>query len=186
MSENEAGVLGPVGIEPGWLKFIASLSSRLNRIAAGAAAVLLVLMVGLILVEIVLRFFSRSTFMADALVGHGVAAITFLAVGWALEQGSMIRVSVVTSRLGPVAGFVAEACSVVLAEMLVLGLMYFEWRAIAKLWRRGSTTEHYLPIPLWLPEAIFFAGLSLLALQLLVRLCRLLATGRATEAKLKI
>lgn len=186
MNESDAGTLNPAGIEPGWLRAIAALSSRLNRIAAGVAAVLLVLMVGLILVEIVLRFFSRSTFMADALVGHGVAAITFLAVGWALEQGSMIRVSVVTSRLGPVTGFIAEAFSIVLVEILVLGLLYFEWRAIAKLWKRGSTTEHYLPIPLWLPEAIFFAGLSLLALQLLVRFCRLLATGRATDTRLKL
>ena len=186
MNENDAGVMGSARLEPGWLRSIAWLSSTLNRIAAGLAAVLLVLMVGLILVEIVLRFFSRSTFMADALVGHGVAAITFLAVGWALEQGSMIRVSVVTSRLGPVAGFMAEAFSVVLAELLVLGLMFFQWRAIAKLWKRGSTSEHYLPIPLWLPEAIFFAGLALLALQLLVRMGRLLATGRATDATLKI
>lgn len=186
MSENNAGLLHSAGTEPGWLRLFASLSSALNRIAAGVAAILLVLMVGLILVEIVLRFFSRSTFMADALVGHGVAAITFLAVGWALEQGSMIRVSVVTSRLGSVAGFFAEAFSVVLAEILVLGLMVFQWRAIVKLWSRGSTTEHYLPIPLWIPEAIFFAGFFLLALQLLVRLCRLLATGRASDAGLKI
>lgn len=186
MNEKDTGPLEPAGLDPGWVRIIAAFSSRLNRIAAAIAAVLLVLMVGLILIEIVLRFFSRSTFMADALVGHGVAAITFLAVGWALEQGSMIRVSVLTSRLGSVAGFVAEAFSVVLVEMLVLGLMFFQWRAVAKLWKRGSTTEHYLPIPLWLPEAIFFIGLSLLALQLLVRLCRLLATGRATEAQLKI
>lgn len=186
MNDNNAGLLHPAASEPGWLRLIASLSSSLNRIAAGLAAVLLVLMVGLILVEIVLRFFSRSTFMADALVGHGVAAITFLAVGWALEQGSMIRVSVVTSRLGAVAGFVAETFSVVLAEILVLGLMVYQWRTVAKLWNRGSTTEHYLPIPLWIPEAIFFAGLSLLALQLLVRFCRLMATGRAADARLRI
>ena len=168
------------------IRWLAAASSTLNQIAAGAAAILLTLMVALILVEIVLRFYSHSTFMADALVGYGVAAITFLALGWALENGTMIRVSVVTQRLGPKAKICADAFSIVCAEALVLFLMFYEWRSIAKLWRRESVSQHYFPIPLWIPEAIFFAGLSLLALQLLVRLCRLASPGREDESSLTL
>lgn len=74
--------------EPCWLRMIAQTSRMLNRIAAIFAAVLLVLMVLLILTEITLRFFSMSTFMADALVGRGVAAITFLAMAWTLKKAA--------------------------------------------------------------------------------------------------
>ncbi len=173
-------------LEPGWLRAIGSFSSILNRIAASIAAVILVMMVGLILLEIVLRFFSRSTFMADALVGHGVAATTFLALGWALERGSMIRISVVTRRLRPVARAATEAFAIIATEMLVLGLMYYQWRTVAKLWLRGSVSQHYFPIPLWIPEAILFIGLALLALQLLVKFCRLVALGVERDESLTI
>ena len=171
---------------PAWLRVLAAVSSRLNWTAAAAAALLLVLMVALILVEIALRYFSHSTFMADALVGHGVAAITFLAVAWALEQGSMIRISVVTRRLPANLRCGAEVFAIVGAEFLTVGLMVYQWRLVAKLWNRGSVSQHYLPIPLWLPEAIFFVGLALLALQLLVKFCRLLIDGLKPEEQLTI
>ena len=163
--------------EPAWLRLIGGVSSTLNKTAATVAATLLVMMVLLILLEIVLRYHSRSTFMADALVGHGVAATTFLALGWALERGSMIRISVVTRRLRPSPRFAAEAFTIVATELLILCLMYYQWRTVSKLWIRGSVSQHYFPIPLRIPEAIFFIGLVLLALQLLVRLCRLGVVG---------
>ena len=51
--------------DPAWLRALALVSSGLNSAAAAVAAVILTLMTLLILVEIVLRFFSLSTFMAD-------------------------------------------------------------------------------------------------------------------------
>ncbi|MFV0386090.1 TRAP transporter small permease [Paracoccus sp. (in: a-proteobacteria)] len=171
------GQHGSAGAGPVWLRAISGLSSALNRIAAGGAAILLVLMVGLILVEIVMRFFSKSTFMTDVLVGYGVAAITFLAMGWTLEQGSMIRISAVTARLNPVMRLMAEALAVIATGILTIWLMGFVWRTMSRMWVRGTTSEHYLPIPLWIPEAFFFAGLALLVLHLLVRLLRLAVFG---------
>ena len=176
----------PSRTEPAWLRMVSSASSFLNKTAAVAAAVLLVAMVGLILLEIILRYFSRSTFMADALVGHGVAATTFLAMGWALEKGSMIRISVVTRRLRPMPRFLAEAFTIVATETLVLGLIYFQWKAVSKLWVRGSVSHHHFPIPLWIPELIFLVGLTLLAIQLLVKLCRLLTLGMDKDEQLTI
>lgn len=176
----------PLRAEPAWLRLLGLASSSLNRAAAIVAAVLLVAMVGLILLEIVLRYFSRSTFMADALVGHGVAATTFLALGWALEKGTMIRISVLTRRLPPAPRHVAEAFTIVATEALIVGLIYFQWRTVSKLWVRGSVSHHHFPIPLWIPEAIFLVGLALLAIQLLVRLCRLLALGLEREEQLTI
>ena len=182
--EPESAFDRPPG--PAWLRLFAAASSRLNWAAAATAAVLLVLMVTLILVEIALRYFSHSTFMADALVGHGVAAITFLAVAWALEKGSMIRISVVTRRLPAKFRYATEVFSIAGAEILTVGLMVYQWRLVAKLWNRGSVSQHYLPIPLWLPEAIFFVGLALLAIQLLVKFCRLLTDGLEPEEQLAI
>lgn len=158
---------------------VGMLSSILNRIAAVVAAILLVLMTLHILVEIAMRFFGGSTFMADALVGYGVAAITFLAVAWALEKGSMIRVSVVTSLMAPRVRGLADGLATLSTLALILFLASYQWSTVSKLFERGSTSPHYLPIPLWIPEAIFLVGLLLLALQLVVRALRLATGGGA-------
>ncbi len=161
---------------PPWVGAVAAVSSRLNALAAIVAAALLVAMTSLIILEIGLRFFSRSTYMTDVLVGHGVAAITFLAMAWGLEKGTMIRVSVLTQRLPPRMRPWAEGFAVVAAAAATGFLLSYEWQVLARDFARGTTTQHILPIPLWIPDAIFFVGLSLLLLQLLVRLLLLLTT----------
>ncbi|WP_299651165.1 TRAP transporter small permease subunit [uncultured Jannaschia sp.] len=166
---------------------IARTSTLLNRLAAGIAACLLVLMTLHILLEIGMRFFDRSTFMADALVGYGVAAITFLALAWALEEGSMIRVSVLTQTLPPQAALAADHFASLATLTLTLFLASHQWQSVAKLWARGSTSQHYLPIPLWIPEAIFLAGLVLLALQLVARILkRLSGQGGPDDSSLRL
>jgi len=172
--------------DPAWLRVLARVSSGLNSAAAAVAAVVLTLMTLLILVEIVLRFFSLSTFMADTLVGYGVAATTFLAVAWALEHGAMIRVSVLTNRFGPRLKWVSETFSLLCAEAILLFLAYYQWHTVAKLWSRGTLGQHYIKIPLWIPESFFLIGLALLALQVLVRLLRMFAVGHTQERSLTI
>lgn len=164
-----------------WLAVPATISSKLNRAAAIVAALLLALMTSLILVEIVLRYFSRSTFMADALVGNGVAAITFLAMGWAIESGSMIRVRLLHNAVGRRTRWFLEFFAIIVTLALMLFLFRYQWKAFARDWSRGTVSEHYLPIPLWIPDSFFLIGILLVALHLVVRLLRLLA-GRFVDA----
>ncbi|WP_353471571.1 TRAP transporter small permease [Salipiger sp. H15] len=172
--------------DPAWLHVVARCSALLNRCAAVISATLLVLMTSLILLEICLRFFSRSTYMADVLVGYGVAAITFLAAPWALQEGAMIRVTVLTDRLKGRARWLAEAFTLLSAGAIMGFLLNYQWKTVSKLFSRGSTSEHFIPIPLWIPESFFLIGLALLLLQLVVRALRLVAVGHAEERALNL
>lgn len=163
--------------EPRWLRMVSQTSNTLNRVAAVIAALLLVLMVLLILFEIALRFFSLSTFMADALVGRGVAAITFLALGWTLEQGSMIRIQALTSLLTGNWKKLATVFSIVATEILMLWMISIQYQTTVRLFVQGRTSETYFPLPLWIQQAMFLTGLCLVALTLIVSLLRLLFTG---------
>lgn len=165
-------------VEPIWVGWVGTLSSMLNRAAATIAAVLLVLMTVHILVEIVLRFFSLSTFMADALVGYGVAAITFLAMAWALEKGSMIRIGTVTRHLSPKLQWAFELFAIVSVLFMSYFLVYFQWQTVVRDFVRGTVSQHFLPIPLWIPSAFFLIGLVLISLHMVVRLLRLFTVGR--------
>lgn len=172
--------------DPGWLHGLAWASTALNRIAAVTAAALLVGMTALILVEIVFRFFSHSTYMADVLVGYGVAAITFLAAPWALEDGAMIRVTAVVDHLSGKLRWITEAFALVSAGAIMWFLISYQWASVIKLFQRGSTSQHAIPIPLWVPESFFLAGLVLLLFQIAVRVLRLLAVGHSEEQALNL
>jgi TRAP-type C4-dicarboxylate transport system permease small subunit len=176
----------PVTDDPAWLKRIDGISTVLNRIAAVVAATFLVLMTLLILAEITLRLFSLSTYMADVLVGYGVAAITFLAAPWALQEGAMIRVTVLTERMNARLCWLSEAFVLFSVGFIIWFLIAYQWKSVAKLFVRGSTSQHFIPIPLWIPESFFLIGLLLILLQIIVRILRLFAVGHAEERALSL
>lgn len=171
---------------PVWLTVLTRVSSTLNRASAVIAVLILVAMITLIMVEIVMRFFSRSTNMTDVLVGQGLAAMTFLSMAWALESSSMIRVNflrrIATGIWKLILDFIAITSTMVMSGILIA----YGWRSMVRNVETGRLSEHYIPIPLWIPEAIFVAGFALLVLQLAVRLGRLLAVGVTYEPDLEL
>ena len=47
--------------------------------------------------------------------------------------------------------------------------------------RVRTLSQHFVPIPLWIPESFFLVGLTLILMQIAVRLLRLIAVGHAEE-----
>lgn len=167
--------------DPTWLRPLAALSSALNLVAAIVAGAIIIGMASLIMTEIVLRFFSRSTFMTDSLVAYGVAASVFLALGWTMEKNGMIRVLMLHHAVPKPVQWLFELFCITSAIGVNAIFMTYLWRQLAKDFTRGTMSGHYHPIPLWIPSAFFFVGLALLMLHLLVRLGRFLAHGVPEE-----
>ena len=147
--------------------------SGISRGAAVVAAAVLVLMVLHILLEIVLRgFFASSTFVLDEFVGYGVAAMTFLSLGYALEQRALIRVQLLLVRTPPPARRGLEIVAAALTLGLSLFLIAHFWRSVSRNWSRGAVSQSIAEIPLWIPEGLVLLGLVLFALQLFAHLLR--------------
>ncbi|TWG98912.1 TRAP-type C4-dicarboxylate transport system permease small subunit [Mesorhizobium sp. J18] len=144
-----------------------------SRVAAALACAILVGMVSLILYEIILRyFFASSTYVLDEFVGYGVAACTFLALGYALEHGSLIRVNILLGRTSGLARRLFEAFCAALT-MVVIGLfIWFFWIRVMRHWTRGTTSSSIAEMPMWIPEGAVLLGLSIFWLQLLAYLLR--------------
>lgn len=172
--------------EPRWLRALSSVSKSLNKAAATLAALVLVAMISLILIEVVMRMFSRSTNMTDVLVGHGLAAITFLSMPWALESSSMIRVNFLRRMATGFWKILLDIVAIVSTMMIASVLVFYASKSMVRNFETGRLSQHYFPIPLWIPEAIFVVGMALLLLQLLVRLARLLTVGVTYEPDLEL
>ena len=145
----------------------------LSRLAAGLACLVVVAMVCHILYEIVLRtFFASSTFILDEVIGYGVAASTFLALGYSFEHGSLIRVGLLVGRLTGNARRALEIfCS--LATLAVIGQLTWyigliTWRS----WQRGRVSSSIAEIPLWIPESLILLGAVIFCLQLIAYMLR--------------
>jgi TRAP-type C4-dicarboxylate transport system permease small subunit len=155
------------------VQVLQTVSLGLARVAAWAAAAVLVGMVVHILWEIALRaLFYSSTFVLDEFVGYGVAATTFLALPYALERGDLIRVNVLLNVLeenGWARRLVELAC--IASTLWVVGLViaYF-WRSVTRNWTRGTVSSSIAEVPLWIPEGLMLVGLAIFWLHLLVYL----------------
>ncbi|MGV1989197.1 TRAP transporter small permease [Agrobacterium sp. 22-221-1] len=176
----------PFDHSPPWFAALRAVSTGLNRIGATIAAVILVGMVLLILTEVGLRFFSRSTYMTDVLVGYGLAAATMLSMAWATEKSSMIRVTIVRRNVSRRGKWILDFFSVLFTIFMSGLLVFYGYRSMLRNFIGGRLSEHFIPIPLWIPDVIFLSGFALLIFHLLVRLIELFTDGVSEESDLEL
>jgi TRAP-type C4-dicarboxylate transport system permease small subunit len=145
----------------------------LSRIAAGLACLVVILMVLLILYEIVLRtFFASSTYVLDEFAGYGVAAVTFLALGYSFEHGSMIRVGLLVGRLTGKARRALEVFCALATLWVTSLLVWYLGLAVRRSWTRGEVGNSIAEVPQWIPEGLVLLGLGVFWLQLFAYLIR--------------
>ena len=145
--------------------------SKLYNAAAWLAVITMFMMVAHILIEIVLRsFFATSTYVLDEFVGYGVAAVTFLALGRAVQTDDLIRVSLVGVLPSKRLQLAFEAFSLISAFVICSGLGYFIALSISRNFTRGRVSETIAEVPLWIPEFIVLVGLLVFLISVAHRL----------------
>ncbi|WP_202913407.1 TRAP transporter small permease subunit [Acuticoccus sediminis] len=158
------------------------IAGALALVAAWCAAAIMVFITGHILTEIVLRsFFGTSTQVLEEFVGYGLGAMVFLALGHALRQGKLVRVDIVLGKLPSRARRALEVvlCLVTLAVMAFV-MKYF-WISVSRNYQRGTISMTTAATPMWIPEAVIFAGMGIFWLTLAVYALRLLVGGALIE-----
>jgi TRAP-type C4-dicarboxylate transport system permease small subunit len=148
-----------------------------SRFAGYVAAAIIMYMLFHVLLEIFLRnVFHTSTFILEEMVGYAVAASAYLGLGYCLERGALIRVTLLLSRFADnsVARRIVEAFCIV-STLFVTGLAIWHFcRSILRLYERGYTSGTMSNIPSWIPETIMTVGLVLFWIQLVAYLLRVL------------
>jgi len=143
--------------------------------ACGAiAAIFLVGICVLVLAQIIGRLLGVAIPSADEFAGYCLSASTFLALSYALRQGSHIRVTLLIDRLPSRGRRWFEAMCV--AGGLALSA-YLTWFTIEMVWfsiEFGDLTQGLVPIPLWIPQMGMVIGVTMLTLAFAVDASRLL------------
>lgn len=117
-----------------------TLCRVLDRIALALAAGAGTVMLGLVLVNVVLRYgFGTGSIKAQDAAAYGFAVFLILAVPLALSRGAHVRVEVLSERLGPGYLRAADALAWALVIVPVFGLIVWAgWRDLAFSWRIGE------------------------------------------------
>jgi len=161
-----------------FMKAFQKIVFYVSRAAAILAGVIIIYMVCHILLEIFVRsVFSTSTFALDELIGYSVAACAYLGLGYTLENGGLIRVNLVLSKMNPLSGarkVIEIFCCIGTLIAMGLPLWYFG-RSVIKKYESGYTSGTMLNAEQWIPESFLLVGLVIFWIQLLAYTLRVFA-----------
>jgi TRAP-type C4-dicarboxylate transport system permease small subunit len=146
--------------------------------AAGALAALC--LVGLLLVivlQVVLRWSGVPFPGATQYAGYLMASASFLAFAHSLNRGAHIRVSLLLTALGP-RRLWAEIWCLIVASAASCYLAWYAGRMVYWSWRLGDVSQGQDATPLWIAQLPVAAGAAILALAFLDNLASLALTGR--------
>ncbi|MDX2495286.1 MAG: TRAP transporter small permease [Desulfuromusa sp.] len=149
-----------------------------SKLGAYLSSLAMLSIVGLILLEIVLRtFFSTSTLISDEYSGYLMVTVIMMGLGYTFAEGSHIRITIIAERLQ---GRVAQGldlivtlaalalCSYVLYHSLWMVQDTFSYKILA-----DSISE----TPLYIPQVMIPVGFLLLELQLVAHFLRRLLSS---------
>lgn len=159
------------------------------RFAGYAAAGALVLIFMLVLVQVGARLADSAMrlvglpplgFIVPSIAeicGFLLAAASFLALAYTLTIGGHIRVGILVERLPAGARRIVETVTGAAAALLAGYFAYAVGELAMKSWRFNDVSYGFVPVPLWLPQAVMAFGLLLLAIALVDVTWRSVARG---------
>ena len=157
-------------------RFMRVALDRLYLSAGILAALFLIAILGLIVVQMVARWSGMVFRGAPDYAGYAMAASSFLALAYALNAGAHIRVSLLLSALGRYRR---------LGEIWCFGLgtylsWFFAWHAVKMTyasWRWHDISQGQDATPMWIPQTLMSLGTIILAIAFADHLFRLVFVG---------
>lgn len=114
-----------------------------------------------------------------------MAAMAFLALAHTFRSGEMIRVGLLIERLPERMRHRAEIVTLAIGSAVVV---FFAWYGVGLTydsWRFHETAQGVIPVPLWIPQIGYAAGLLILAVAFVDELIHVTAGGKPRTEKPK-
>ena len=144
-----------------------------SKFGAYLSSLAMLSIVGLILVEIVLRtLFHTSTLISDEYSGYLMVTLVIMGLSHTFAKGSHIRITIITERLQ---GRVAQGLDLVAtlaALMLCSYVLYHSLWMVQDTYSYRILADSISETPLYIPQIMIPAGFFLLELQLVAHFLR--------------
>jgi TRAP-type C4-dicarboxylate transport system permease small subunit len=150
---------------------VLAFTEILNRAGVWVGGLLLFLTSGMIAVEVLLRkLFSISMGGADELSSYVLAISCSWAFGFALLRKAHIRIDILYTRLPEKVRSVLDVLSLLTFLVYLTPLVYFAYWVVETSVIRHSKANTPLQTPLWIPQGLWLAGLTVFLFTIIVLL----------------
>lgn len=159
-----------------FFRFLRITLDRLYVLGGVIAALFLIAILTLILIQMLARWTGEVFPGAPDYAGYCMAAASFFAFAYALNHGAHIRVSIVLNALGK-KRFWGELWCFSIGALLAT---YFAWYAVkATYWSKllNDISQGQDATPIWIPQLSMAVGSVVLAICFWDNVVRLLFTG---------
>ncbi|MGI9484251.1 MAG: TRAP transporter small permease [Hyphomicrobiales bacterium] len=157
-----------------------SLRSFLDRlyVASGiAAALFLIAILVLILLQMLARWTGEVFPGAPDYAGYCMAAASFFAFAHALNRGSHIRVSILLNAVSRKGRRILETWCFAIGSALAWYFVYYATKTAYWSWKFGDISQGQDATPIWIPQIAMVVGSVLFAIALTDNLFHMLFTG---------
>ena len=147
-------------------------------LAAGVLAALsLIAILGLIVVQMLARWTGEVFPGAPDYAGYAMASASFLAFANALNRGSHIRVSIVLNMLPPMGRRILDAWCFAIGAAVMWYFVYYGYRFVYWSWKFNDVSQGQDRTALWIPQSAMLVGAVILAIALTDHLLHILFRG---------
>jgi TRAP-type C4-dicarboxylate transport system permease small subunit len=141
------------------------------------AAVCLVAILGLIVVQMVARWTGEVFPGAASYAGYAMAGASFLAFANALNRGAHIRVSILLNALPDGPKRLLDIWCFGLAAAIAWYFTYYAYWFVYWSWKFKEVSQAQDASPLWIPQSVMVIGGAILAIALTDHLLQLIFRG---------
>ena len=134
------------------------LLRRINRAIALVVGLGLLICVGYVLLEILLRRFGTSLGGTTEITGYVMAVTTAWGMGFALLELSHIRIEILRTRFATGGRVFLDLLAMLLMAATVIIIAFRAWPVLARSISNNSRANTVLETPLWIPQSLWFAG----------------------------
>ncbi len=161
---------------------LSGLLDRLNHL------ILLVAMVAMIITALVLTysvvsryFFNVPTDWQDEASVFMLVGVTFFCTAYVQSYRGHIGIEAISSLLSPRVNAARQFFVDVVSCAFCVFFSWKSWALFHEAWVDGMTTSSTFAPPLWIPYAMMAAGMSILALQILVQVLTHITNKRSVQ-----
>lgn len=156
-----------------------TVAEFVSRKLSGAALVLagigLLLMTLLILADVVLRALANlSLLVSFEYSGYLMALLSFLGATHSLKSGGFVRVDALYQSTEGIRRELLDLGIALIGALYVAILAYDSWQFALRSYNIGTRSIAITETPLWIPQILMCAGLSLLLFELGFEVVRIL------------
>ena len=149
-----------------------TFSRWVSRVGAIVGRVFIFLLMLLITVDIIGRYFGYPTMVAHEMSAYLLVAITFIGLSYALRTGSHIEVTVVRDRLSPKARWILMIVTSCIATIFCGWLTWVTLNVAIESLTQNTTSITIIRTPFWIPQSFISLGLAMITIELITETVR--------------